>query len=351
MKDMHTHTRQGWARWLGLGWVVALSGCLFAGPHYQGPVTEHFDGERFHNVGDVRRVSPLSLLKAALEEERGEWRPYTEFAPGPPPPRHVGPGSLRVTFINHATTLIQADGVNILTDPIYSERASPVSFVGPARVRPPGIRFEDLPPIHAVVVSHNHYDHMDLATLKRLAETHRPRIFVGLGNKALLDAKGIAGGEDLDWWQEAELAPGVKVTAVPAQHRSNRGLTDSAATLWAGYVVSTAGGPVYFAGDSGFGPHLTLIAERFGPMRLSILPIGAFRPGKAIKVVHMGPEEALVAHRLLRSGTSVAMHYGTFPMAWDGQDEAKYLLLRLLMREQPRPRFWALGFGEGRSVP
>jgi L-ascorbate metabolism protein UlaG (beta-lactamase superfamily) len=335
---------------LGLA-AVALSGCLFAGPRHEGPVTEHFDGERFHNLGDAAPVSPLSLLRGVLEEERGTWRPYTEFPPGPPPPRRVGKGSLRVTFINHATTLVQVDGLNILTDPIYSDRPSPVPFLGPHRVRPPGIRFEDLPPIDAVVVSHNHYDHMDLRTLKRLAEAHHPRIFVGLGNRALLEGAGIEGGEELDWWQSAELAGGVRVTAVPAQHRSNRGLTDSAATLWAGYVVTASGGPVYFAGDTGYGPHVERIAERFGPMRLSILPIGAFRPGKAIRRVHMGPEEALQAHRVLGSGTSVAMHYGTFPLAWDGQDEAKYLLLRLLMREQPRPRFWALGFGEGRYVP
>jgi L-ascorbate metabolism protein UlaG (beta-lactamase superfamily) len=256
-----------------------------------------------------------------------------------------------VTFINHATTLIQVDGVNILTDPIYSDRPSPVPFLGPRRVRPPGVRFEDLPPIDVVLVSHNHYDHLDVPTLERLAKAHRPRFVVGLGNKALLDEEGIPGGVEVDWWESVEVAPGVKVTGVPAQHRSNRGLTDQAATLWAGYVVSSSGGPVFFAGDTGFGPHFARVAERFGPMRLSILPIGAFRPAKAIAPVHMGPEQALEAHRVLGSGTSVAMHFGTFPLALDGQDEAKYLLLRLLMREQPRPRFWVLGFGEGRYVP
>ncbi|XXF77333.1 MBL fold metallo-hydrolase [Myxococcaceae bacterium GXIMD 01537] len=338
------------ADWALLGLAaVALSGCLFSGPRYQGPRTEHFDGEQFHNVKDVRRLGVLELLGSAADETRGRWRPYQDFPPGPPPPASVGTGHLRVTFINHATTLLQADGLNILTDPVYSDRPSPVSFVGPARVRPPGIRFEDLPPIHAVVVSHNHYDHMDLPTLKRLAEAHHPRIFVGLGNKALLDEAGIPGAEELDWWQSAELGGGVRVTSVPAQHRSNRGLTDVAATLWAGYVVSTAGGPVYFAGDTGFGPHMELIAERFGPMRLSLLPIGAFRP-RVIRTVHMGPEDALAAHKLLRSGTSVAIHHGTFPLAWDGQDEARHLLLRLLQAEPRRPRFWVLGFGEGRYV-
>lgn len=337
-----------------LAWVLVLAvpllaGC-FAGTVHRGPATDHFDGEKFQNLGEAPRLGPLELAKAALREPRGEWRPYTDFPPGPKPPTRVGHGQLRVTFINHATVLLQADGVNVLTDPIYSDRPSPVSFVGPKRVRPPGIRFEDLPPIDVVVVSHNHYDHMDLPTLRRLEAAHHPRFLVGLGNKALLDDEGFQRVEELDWWQSTEVAPGTKVTAVPAQHRSNRGLTDQAETLWAGYVLGTTGGPVLFAGDTGFGPHFERIAERFGPMRLSVLPIGAYRPS-IIHTVHMGPKEALQAHQVLRSGTSVAMHFGTFPLALDGQDEAKYLLLRLLAREAVRPRFWALGFGEGREVP
>ncbi|WP_426755205.1 MBL fold metallo-hydrolase [Myxococcus sp. Y35] len=327
-----------------------LGGCLFAGPRHQGPVTDHFDGERFHNIEPVKRLSPDEVFQALRKGPRGPWRDYEEFPPGKPPPERVGPGQLRVTFINHATVLIQADGLNVLTDPIYSDRPSPVSFIGPRRVRPPGIRFEDLPPIDVVVVSHNHYDHMDLPTLRRLEAAHRPRFIVGLGNKALLDDEGFQRVEELDWWQSTEVAPGQTVTAVPAQHRSNRGLTDNAATLWAGYVVSTSGGPVFFAGDTGFGPHFAMMAERFGPMRLSVLPIGAYRP-TAFRPVHMGPVEALQAHKVLRSATSVAMHYGTFALALDGQDEAKYHLLWLLAREPKRPRFWALAFGEGRDVP
>ncbi|AKQ63343.1 Outer membrane protein romA [Myxococcus hansupus] len=327
-----------------------LGGCLFAGPRHQGPVTDHFDGERFENLEPVKRLSADEVYKALSKGYRGPWRDYEETPPGNPPPERVGPGKLRVTFINHATVLIQADGLNVLTDPIYSDRPSPVPFVGPKRVRPPGIRFEDLPPIDVVVVSHNHYDHMDMPTLRRLEEAHHPRFIVGLGNKALLEGEGFQRVVELDWWQSTEVAPGQTVTAVPAQHRSNRGLTDVSATLWAGYVVSTSGGPVLFAGDTGFGPHFAMMAERFGPMRLSVLPIGAYRP-TAFRPVHMGPVEALQAHKVLRSSTSVAMHYGTFALALDGQDEAKYHLLWLLAREPQRPRFWALGFGEGRDVP
>jgi L-ascorbate metabolism protein UlaG (beta-lactamase superfamily) len=341
----HQVMRLTWALLLS---APLLAGC-FAGTVHRGPVTDHFDGERFQNLGEAPALGPLSLLEAALKEKRGEWRPYTDFPPGPKPPERVGAGQLRVTFINHATVLLQADGVNVLTDPIYSDCPSPVSWLGPKRKRPPGIRFEDLPPIDVVVVSHNHYDHMDLPTLRRLEAVHHPRFLVGLGNKALLDGEGFQHVEELDWWQATQAA-GLKVTAVPAQHRANRGLTDQSETLWAGYVFSTAGGPVLFAGDTGYGPHFERIAERFGPMRLSVLPIGAFRPS-IIHTVHMGPVEALKAHQVLHSGTSVAMHYGTFPLAFDGQDEAKYLLLRLLAKEEVRPRFWALDFGEGRDVP
>jgi L-ascorbate metabolism protein UlaG (beta-lactamase superfamily) len=327
-----------------------LQGCLFAGSRHEGPVTDHFDGEQFHNLEPVDRLNPVDVLEALRAEPRGAWSDYEDHPPGKPPPERVGRGKLRVTFINHATVLLQADGLNVLTDPIYSDRPSPLSCVGPHRVRPPGIRFEDLPPIDVVVVSHNHYDHMDLPTLRRLEAKHRPRFIVGLGNKALLDGEGFGSVVELDWWQSTEVAPGRTVTAVPAQHRSNRGLTDVSATLWAGYVLSTTGGPVLFAGDTGYGPQFAMMAERFGPMRLSVLPIGAYRP-TAFRPVHMGPKEALLAHKVLRSATSVAMHYGTFALALDGEDEAKYLLLRLVAREPVRPRFWALGFGEGRDVP
>ncbi|MFP2926815.1 MBL fold metallo-hydrolase [Pyxidicoccus sp. 3LG] len=327
-----------------------LGGCLFAGTRHRGPVTEHFDGEQFHNLEPVRRLGFGDVFEALKTEPRGPWRDYEEHPPGRPPPERVGAGQLRVTFINHATVLLQADGLNVLTDPIYSDRPSPISFLGPHRVRPPGIRFEDLPPIDVVVVSHNHYDHMDMPTLRRLEEAHGPLFIVGLGNKELLDGEGFRRVVELDWWQSTEVAPGRTVTAVPAQHRSNRGMTDVSHTLWAGYVLSTSGGPVLFAGDTGFGPQFGMMAERFGPMRLSVLPIGAYRP-TAFRPVHMGPEEALQAHKVLRSATSVAMHYGTFALALDGQDEAKYHLLWLLAREPVRPRFWALAFGEGRDVP
>ena len=179
----------------------------FFAPRYRGPVSDHFDGRRFHNAEPAARVHGLGgVLRWMATRQRGVWRRWTESPAGPAPPREVR--DLRVTFINHATVLIQIDGRNILTDPVWSERVSPVSFAGPRRVRPPGIRFEDLPPIHVVLVSHNHYDHLDLATLDRLARRDRPRIFIGLGAGAILTRRSIGGVTELEWWQKVELGAG-----------------------------------------------------------------------------------------------------------------------------------------------
>ena len=229
-----------------------------------------------------------------------------------------------MTFVNHATTLIQMDGVNVLTDPIWSERCSPVSFAGPRRVVPPGLRLDQLPPIDVVLISHNHYDHLDLPTLRRVVEEHRPRILVPVGNRTLLDRAGVRGAEELAWWQSADVRDGaVRVSAVPAQHFAGRGFFDRDRALWAGFVISGPAGSAYFAGDTGFGPHFGEIRDRFGPPRLAILPIGAYRPEWFMSRVHASPDEALRAHRILGAKTSVGIHFGTFRLADDGQDEPR----------------------------
>lgn len=316
------------------------------------PSGARFDGERFLNEEPIKTPGFWDLLKWQLTKEPGPWHPWTDEPHGPPPPARVGPGELRVTFVNHATTLVQIDGLNILTDPVWSDRVSPVSFVGPTRVRPPGIRFEDLPKIDAVVVSHNHYDHLDLPTLWRLGEAHGPRYFVPLGNATTLNAAGIPNVAELDWWQTVELRNGVKLTAVPAQHGSNRGMADRNRTLWAGYVFHGAGGYAYFAGDTGFGPHFAAIRERFGPPRLAILPIGAFRPAWFMHPVHVSPAEAVKAHLVMGAHRSVAMHFGTFRLADDGQDEpVEELVAARAVEGVHEDHFWVLGFGEGRDVP
>jgi L-ascorbate metabolism protein UlaG (beta-lactamase superfamily) len=259
---------------------------------------------------------------------------------------------LRVTWINHATTLIQMDGLNILTDPMWSERASPVQWAGPRRYARPGIDFDALPPIDVVLLSHNHYDHLDVGTLRRLSQTHKPRFIVPLGVAAFLRRKGIAGGEHADWWQEVEIGEGIRVTVAPAKHFSGRGFFDRDRTLWTSYVISGPAGNVYFAGDTGFGPHFAEVRRRFGDIRLAILPIGAYEPLWFMSRVHVSPAEAWRAHETLGASTSLAIHFGTFQLADDGQLEAPARLAEIVRTADPaRQRFWVFEFGEARDVP
>lgn len=331
--------------------LVLLSGC-FSAPMHQGPVGPHFDGRRFINEQPTHRPGFMEVLKYGLSERRGYWQDWTENQVFEPPPRRVVQDGLHITFINHATTLVQMQGLNILTDPIWSERCSPVSFAGPKRVRDPGIALKDLPPIDVVIISHNHYDHLDLETLRALkALNPELRIFVGLGNERLLAAEGIDGVVALDWHQEVPLGPELTLIGWPAQHFSGRGLSDADGTLWLSYVLKSPAGPVYFAGDTGLGPHFKAAGDRFGRFRLAILPIGAYRPRWFMAPIHVDPTEAVQAALQLRAQVSVGMHFGTFPLAAEGQFTPISDLRRALEASRPRPRFWVLQFGQGRAVP
>jgi L-ascorbate metabolism protein UlaG (beta-lactamase superfamily) len=230
---------------------------------------------------------------------------------------------------------------------MWSARASPVSFLGPRRHRAPGLRFEDLPPIDAALVSHNHYDHLDLQTLRRLAST---RIYTPLGNSALIARAGIFSARDLDWWQSAAITDRVRVTLVPAQHFCARSVSDRNATLWGGFVISGPSGHVYFAGDTGWGDHFAQIAARFEPIRAALLPIGAYLPRWFMKPAHIDPFEAVEAHHVLRAGTSIAMHYGTFKLGDDGEHEPPADLRRAL-KANGNPRFWMIEHGQGVEIP
>jgi L-ascorbate metabolism protein UlaG (beta-lactamase superfamily) len=320
--------------------ATAIERSFFAAPRYRGPVTDHFDGRRFHNP-DSGWQSERDFLKWVLNRDRGYWVRWLDAPYGPPPPMRVDNGGLRVTFVNHATTLIQLDGMNILTDPVWSDRVSPLPFAGPRRHRPPGIRFQDLPPIDLVLVSHNHYDHLDVPTLKRLT---RASIITPLGNAALLRRHGLT-AKELDWWQSAG-----PVTVVPSHHFSARGLSDRNCNLWSGFVIASQHGNVYFAGDTGWGDHFSQIADRFEPIRLALLPIGAYLPRWFMRYAHIEPAEAVRAHFVLRAQTSVAMHFGTFELGDDGQFEPVRDLERALAAHRGA-RFWVLDHGEGRDVP
>jgi L-ascorbate metabolism protein UlaG (beta-lactamase superfamily) len=312
------------------------------------PRSDHFDGRRFHNrQADVRGF--FDFLRWIVTRQPGAWPSFRDVSPGPPPPRRVP--DLRVTFVNHATLLVQIQGFNVLTDPVWSKRVSPVSWIGPRRRRPPGIRFADLPQIDLVLLSHDHYDHLDLPTLRALQRRDRPTVVCGLRVGRLLAANGISEILELDWWDSVPARRGLTVTSVPIAHFSGRWLARNR-TLWCGFLLSGSPGTVFFAGDTGAGPHFEEIGRRAGPIRLALLPIGAYKPEWFMSPVHLSPSQALDAHRDLRAQTSVGMHFGTFRLADDGEEEPAREIEELLARAAPPlPRFWLLEHGEGRDVP
>jgi N-acyl-phosphatidylethanolamine-hydrolysing phospholipase D len=258
-------------------------------------------------------------------------------------------GDPMLTWVGHATLLVQLDGVNILTDPQWSRRASPVSFAGPARVTPPALRFEDLPPIHVVVISHDHYDHLDRATVKRLAAAHRPKFLVPLGLKAWLADIGIGDVDELDWW-DARTLRGLTFTCVPAQHFSGRTPWDRNRRLWSGWTIAGPTRRLYFAGDTAYFGGFKEIAARLGPFDVAAIPIGAYLPPVIMKPSHTSPEEALAALAEVRGRVFVPIHWGTFDLADEPLDEPP----RRLQAEARRlnlgaDRVWLLRHGESRS--
>lgn len=226
---------------------------------------------------------------------------------------------LSVTWVGHATTLIQIDGVNILTDPIWSERCSPVSFIGPKRYTPPGIKIENLPRIDIVILSHNHYDHTDLPTLKQLEEKFHPLVFTGIGNRKLLLAEGLKNVKEMDWWEEIKTND-LSITFTPTQHFSGRGLFDRDETLWGSYLISGEKEKVYFGGDTGYYTHFREISERLGPIDVAILPIGATEPRWMMEPVHVDPIQAVQAFVDLKAKYMVPMHYMTFVLSDEALD-------------------------------
>ena len=342
-------------RYLKIALCCALSfaiGCVVFCSPYQGQVSDYFDGNRFYNLNRTSEPRFGDFLRWIMTRNKGAWQRRNVSGFQSQVPARVGSGELRVTFVNHSTFFIQMDGLNILTDPIWSERASPVQFIGPRRMQAPGIAFEELPPIDVVLISHNHYDHLDTATLKRLARRDDPVVITTLGNRILVERQGLSHVIELDWWQETVVAHSTKVICVPAQHFSGRGLFDSYKTLWAGFVLENAAGSLFFAGDTGFGEHFEQIAQRFHAFRLALLPIGAFKPAWFMAFAHMSPAEAVAAHLLLHAHISIGMHFGTFPLADDGQDDPVAELGSVLSRtDLGGTEFWVLENGESREVP
>lgn len=333
--------------------VWALLSALAAGcatlhtPIHDGPRGEHFDGRQFANTKPVARHSWRELWRWMRTREPAPWSAYRNHPCGPAPPPAVDAATLRLTWVNHSTVLIQAAGRNILTDPIWSARASPVPFAGPHRVRPPGVCFEDLPPIHGVLLSHNHYDHLDVPTLRRLRDAHDPVVYAPPGHRRLLRRAGIGRVRELDWWGGLGLGDGLHLTAVPARHWSARGPFDRNRAHWAGFYLHTPAGAVYFAGDTGMAEHFAQIRARLGAPRVALLPIGAYLPQWFMKDVHLSPGEAVEARRLLGAELGIAIHHATFRLGDDGEAQAAQALAQA--REAAgldAHSFRALAFGE-----
>jgi L-ascorbate metabolism protein UlaG (beta-lactamase superfamily) len=335
------------------GWAL-LSGSR-ANSYYSGPASDHFDGVRFFNPNGVRPRGPGAFLKWQLGE-RGEAWPRSfpsPFSGDRPPARFDGEG-LRITHVGHATFLIQARGKSILIDPVWSERASPVSFAGPKRVNPPGIDFDHLPAIDAVLVTHNHYDHMDVDTIGGLWQRFRPRIVTPLGNDAILK-KSVPGlvATAVDWGDAVDLGDDLEVHVEPTLHWSARGAGDRMHALWASFVVRAGAQKVYCVGDSGFGDGATFsgVGKRHPRLALALLPIGAYEPRWFMRHIHMNPQDAVEALRLSGADRAFGHHWGTFRLTNEAIEQPPQdLAAALASRGIPGDRFSALRPGEVQMV-
>jgi L-ascorbate metabolism protein UlaG (beta-lactamase superfamily) len=307
---------------------------------------KHFDGKRFYNPDAPQSPGYLDALRWKLSSRPEPSPKFIADVEQSIPPRRVENSGLRATLVNHSTVLLQQLGCNILTDPVWSERVSPVSWIGPRRRRKPGVSWENLPPIDVVLISHNHYDHLDLATLRRLAARGDSTYIVPAGVARLLRSRDIGPAHELDWGESLSL-PGFTIHCVPALHFSSRGIHDHNLTLWCGYMIEYQERLVYFAGDTAFGPHFAQIREKFGSPSLALLPIGAYEPRWFMSPVHMAPDQAVIAHQILAAKTSIAIHHGTFQLADEGIDTPKKQLLDCAQREP----FLVLDNGHFAGIP
>ncbi len=320
--------------------------CEGKNPYYQGPVTDHFDGTRFFNPQGAPDKTLRDVLRWRLSSRFARWPKQVAVETAVPEARV---GGCRVTMVGHATVLLQVAGLNILTDPVWSNRASPLRFVGPRRVTAPGIRFDDLPPIDAVLLSHSHYDHLDVRTLARLHRRDRPLIVTPLGNdtilrRALGDVRVSVG----DWGTHVDITAQARVTLVPANHWSARGTRDRRMALWSGFVLRAENALIYFAGDTGYGDGgiFHRIRRDHGAPDLALLPIGAYAPRWFMQPQHADPEDAVQIMLDIEARQAVAIHWGCFQLTDEPREEPPRRLAQALAARGIAPhRFQALEAG------
>ena len=319
-------------KWTGVGALGALAASIAGGRaayaanrYYSGPVSDHFDGVRFFNPGGIPPGTLADVIKWQFGEGMVRWERPVPAPPPTVPDERVD--DLRVTMIGHASMLVQAGGRNVLLDPVLSPRASPLPLGDPLRFNPPGIAFDELPPIDLVLVSHNHYDHLDVSTLKRLVAVHDPDIVTPLGNDAIIRAAVPGARVSVGDWGDVTEAAGLRIAHEPAHHWSARGFNDRRKALWAAFVIEAAGGPgfgrIYHVGDTGYhsGINYRAAREKYGAFRCAILPIGAYAPRWFMAPQHQDPAEALAGFLECGASSLVPHHWGTFQLTGEPWDE------------------------------
>ena len=336
-----------------------LSSCLFfyESKYYQGQISDHFDGKRFFNpqTQDPLKKNFMSYYqaKAKYEKENGkslwveEKIPVKKFIPQP----QINNDKINVTYVGHSTFLLQFNNLNILTDPIWSNRASPLAFLGPKRAKDPGIDFANLPKIDIVLVSHSHYDHLDIPTLKKLHQHSRPKILSGLGVCYYLNniKKLSFDCHEMDWHDKFNFNQDLTINFLPAQHWSKRMFWGSNATLWGAFALETKLGNIYFAGDTGYGNHFREAGNKFKQFRLALLPIGAYKPQDFMIKHHISPKQAIQAHEELNAQKSIAMHFETFRLASDNFYDPANDLRKYRAQKNLEDKFLILEVGQNKE--
>jgi L-ascorbate metabolism protein UlaG (beta-lactamase superfamily) len=313
--------------------------------------SDHFDGKRFFNPNGscTRGIGDLLTWRLTSKHSRKKWPDFVPNTIESRPLKNCLPGEISVTFIGQASFVLQMGETNILLDPVLSDRVSPVSWIGPKRVRPPGIKLQHLPATHLLLLSHCHYDHLDLRTLRHLHFRYHPQVVTPLQNRTLIATTGLTEITELDWWQSTEVR-GLRITLTPAQHFSARKLSDRNTRLWGGFVIEGEGKTIYFAADTGYAEHFKEVARRFPRIDLALLPIGAYEPRWFMKDYHMNPADAVQAFLDLKPTRAIGMHFGTFQLTDEGIDEPQqHLAAELKDKGLTREQFRTLDFGETAS--